>query len=160
MSNIYEISKELENFLATLPETGELSDEDLAIYAELHQIADEKIKSTAYAFLNLKSKLETIKSELDRIAKLKKSVESQMNRIERLVEFGMELDKTESKDFGSLRVYFTKSIGTVVDDESLVPMEFCKVKYTVDLTKAKEVLKKGGIVEGVRLEARKNLQIK
>ena len=160
MSSIYEISKELEDFLNSLPDSGELDDEALALYAELTESKDDKIKSTAYAYLNLKSKLEAIKSELDRIGKLKKSVESQMDRIEKLINFGMSLDKAESKDFGSLRVYYTKSTKTVVENEDLLPLEFKKVKYSPDLVKIKESLKAGWTMDGVYLEEQSNLQVK
>jgi hypothetical protein len=158
--NIYEISKELEQFLNSLPESGELDDEALAKYAELHEMKDDKIKSTAYAYLNLKAQLEGVMSELKRLADRKKSIDSQMARIEKLINFGMELEKAEKKDFGNVVVGYRKSVGTIITDEDSVPDEFKKVKFTVDLAKAKEVLKNGGEVAGVQLEERKNLFIK
>jgi len=162
MSNIYEISRELETFLAALPDTGELSDEDMATYSELLEEKDNKIKSTAYAYLNLKAKLEGIKTEIDRIGKLKKSVELHMGRIEKLITFGMELENADNKDFGDLKVYFTRSVGTVVDDQEAVPEEYIKSKVvtSVDLTAAKEAIKNGETISGIHLEERRNLQIK
>jgi len=160
--NIYAISKELQDFLSLLPESGELSDEDMALYAELVDMKDDKIKSTAHAYLNLKAKAEGIKTEIDRINKLKKSVENNMQRIMKLVAFGMGLENTDSKDFGDLKVYFTKSIGTIIDDELLVPEDYKQTKtvVSVDLMAIKEAIKNGETVEGAHLEERKNLQIK
>jgi len=158
--NIYQISQELENFLNNLPDTGELSEDDLALYAELTEIKENKIKSTAYAYHNLQAELDGITAQIKRLTELKKSKENQQARIKKLIEFGMNLENTEKLDFGDVTLRFSKSVGTVVDDESLVPDEFKKVKYTVDLTKAKEAIKNGVEVAGVRLEERKNLLIK
>lgn len=160
--NIYELSKELEQFLANLPESGELSDEDLAIYSELAEMKDGKIKSTAYAYLNLQAELDGIQAQIDRLNNLKKSKQSQQDRVKKLIDFGMSLENSEKLDFGDLKVYYTKSTGTVVDDESLVPEEFKKEKIvvSVDLVKAKEALKSGQEVAGIHLEDRRNLQVK
>lgn len=158
--NIYEISQELESFLNSLPDTGELDEEALARYAELHDMTEDKLKSTAYAYLNLKAKSDGIANEIKRLQDLKKSNDSQMTRVEKLLDFGMGLLKSDKQDFGSVQVGYRKSTGTIVTDEDLVPDEFKKIKYTVDLAKAKEVLKAGGEVAGVRLEERKNLFIK
>jgi hypothetical protein len=158
--NIYEISQELESFLNSLPDTGELDEEALARYAELHDMTEDKLKSTAYAYLNLKAKSDGIASEIKRLQDLKKSNDTQMARVEKLLDFGMGLIKSEKQDFGSVQVGYRKSTGTIVTDEDLVPDEFKKIKYTVDLARAKEVLKAGGEVAGVQLEERKNLFIK
>jgi hypothetical protein len=160
MPNIYEISKELEQFLNSLPESGELDDEALAKYAELHGMVDDKIESTVYAYLNLKAQLEGVTAEIKRLTDRKKSIDSQMAIIEKLINFGMELEKAEKKDFGNVVVGYRKSVGTIVTDEDSVPDEFKKVKYSVDLAKAKEVLKNGGEVAGIELENRKNIFIK
>lgn len=160
MTNIYQLSQELQDFFDSLPDTGELDDEALARYAELNDMTQDKLKSTAYAYLNLKSKLEGVLSEYKRLEKLKKSLESQMNRVKSLLVFGMELVKADNKDFGDIRIGFTPSVGTIITDESLVPDEFKKVEYKIDLAKAKEVLKNGGKVAGIQLEERKNLFIR
>ena len=160
MTNIYEISQELQAFFDSLPDTGELDEEALARYAELHDMAQDKLKSTAYAYLNLKAKSDGIANEIKRLQDLKKSNDSQMARVEKLLDFGMNLIKSEKQDFGSVQVGYRKSTGTIITDEDLVPDEFKKIKYTVDLVKAKEVLKNGGEVAGIKLEERKNLFIK
>lgn len=160
MTNIYQLSQELQDFFDSLPDTGELDDEALARYAELNDMTQDKLKSTAYAYLNLKSKSEAIASEIKRLTELKKSNDVQMARVEKLIDFGMDLLKSEKQDFGSVVVGYRKSTGTVITDESLVPDEFKKIKYSVDLAKAKEVLKAGGEVEGIKLENRSNLYIK
>lgn len=158
--NIYNISKELQAFFDSLPDTGELDEEALARYSELHDMADDKLKMTAYVYLNLKCKQEAITAEIKRLQDLKKSNDSQMARVEKLIDFGMGLLKADKKDFGNLVVGYRKSTGTVITNEDLVPDDFKKIKYTVDLAKAKEVLKNGGEVAGVQLEERKNLFIK
>lgn len=160
--NIYEISQELNEFLTNLPESGELSDEDLALYAELQEAKEGKIKNTALAYFNLQSELDGIQAQIDRPNTLKKSKQGQQDRIKKLIDYGMSLEHTEKLDFGDVRVYYTKSTGTVVVDDSIVPDEFKREKLTVsvDLAKAKEALKAGEEVPGIVLEERKNLQIK
>jgi hypothetical protein len=158
--NIYEISQELEQFLNSLPESGELDDEALARYAELTEIKDNKIKSTLYAYLNVKAKLEGITSEYRRLSELKKSTEKQLTNIEKLIKFGLELENAEFKDFGNVGVSFRSSTRAVIVDESVVAEEFKKIKYTIDLLKAKDVLKAGGKIDGIELHKFKNLTIK
>jgi hypothetical protein len=162
MTNIYELSKDLQAFFDSLPDTGELDEEALARYAELNDMAQDKLKSTAYAYLNLKSKGEAIASEIKRLQDLKKSNDSQMARVEKLLDFGMGLTQSDKQDFGNVIIGYRKSVGTIITDEDLVPDEFKKEKVTIsiDLVKAKEVLKNGGEVAGVQLEERKNLYIK
>lgn len=158
--NIYNISQELQLFLNSLPDTGELDEEALARYAELNDMTQDKLKSTAYAYLNLKAKSEGIASEIKRLTELKKSNDSQMARVEKLIDFGMGLIKSDKQDFGSVQVGYRKSTGTIITDETLIPDEFKKVEYKIDLAKAKEVLKNGGKVAGIKLENRSNLYIR
>lgn len=158
--NIYELSKELQDFFDSLPDTGELDEEALARYAELNDMTQDKLKSTAYAYLNLKAQLEGVTSEYKRIEKLKKSLESQAERVKKLIVFGMELIKSDKQDFGNVKLSFTPSVVATIVDESLVPKEFIKTEYKVDLAGAKEVLKNGGKVAGIRLDKKSNLQIK
>jgi hypothetical protein len=160
--NIYQISQDLQAFFDSLPDTGELDEEALARYAELNDMTEDKLKSTCYAYLNLKSKSEAIASEIKRLTDLKKSNDSQMSRVEKLIDFGMGLLKLDKQDFGNVVIGYRKSVGTIVTDEDLVPDEYKKEKtvISVDLVKAKEVLKNGGEVAGVQLEERKNLFIK
>lgn len=162
MTNIYALSEELQKFFANLPDTGELTDEDLATYSELQENIDEKIKWTAYAYLNLQGDLDAITAQIDRLTKLKKSKELHMERIKKLINFGMELEHSNAKDFGDVRIGYTKSTGTVVDDESLVPEEYKKIetKVKVDVALAKKALQAGTKIAGIRLEERKNLNIK
>jgi len=160
--NIYEISQELQYFLSSLPDTGELSDEDLALYSELTEAKDNKIKSTAYAYHNLQAELDGITAQIKRLTDLKKSKEVNQNRIKRLIDFGMSLEKTEKLDLGDVKIFYTKSTGTVVSDESLVPDEYKKEKtvISIDLVEAKKAINAGIEVAGIHLEERKNLQIK
>jgi alpha-N-acetylglucosamine transferase len=162
MTNIYELSKELEDFLLSLPETGELDDEALARYSEINGEIEDKIKSTTYAYFNLTSEIEAIMTQIERIKKLKESKDRQAERVKKLIDFGMRLNKLDKLDFGDAKISYTKSTGTVIDDESLVPEEYKKTKtvVSVDIAKAKEALKNGVAVEGIHLEERSNLQIK
>jgi hypothetical protein len=158
--NIYELSQDLQDFFDSLPPDGNLDEEAFARFAELNDMTQNKLKSTAYAYLNLKAKSEGIASEIKRLTELKKSNDNQMARVEKLIDFGMNLIKSEKQDFGSVQIGYRKSVGTIVTNEDLVPTEFTKIKVTVDLAKAKEVLKNGGEVAGIALEERKNLFVK
>lgn len=160
MTNIYQLSQELQDFFDSLPDTGELDEEALARYAELNDMTQDKLKSTCYAYLNLKAKSEGIASEIKRLQDLKKSNDVQMARVEKLIDFGMSLIKSEKQDFGSVVVGYRKSTGTIITDEEAITDEFKKIKYTIDLVKAKSILQAGGEVAGIKLENRKNLFIK
>ena len=163
MSSLYELIadfKELEN----LDFEEQLDNEQLEKVKEIIK-AEIETKGTNIICLikNTESDINSIKTEIDRLNKLKKSKE---NRIKSIKKYTMEclqeinMKKVETT-LGNISIR-NNAPNVVIEDEKMIDERFLNeiTTYTINKTLIKEALKNGEYIIGAHLENSKSLQIK
>lgn len=165
MPSLYELTENYTNVLEVL-ETA--ADEEVTeLLQQTLQSVNEDIKTKVDNMVrvirNYEADVKALKDEEKRLADKRKSVENSKQRLENYLQ--SFTSETEGKKFkGNI---FDVSIRknppkVIVDDESLIPVEFITVKEvkTVDKTALKNHIKLIGDVEGCRLVQEESLKIK
>ena len=124
--SIFEIDKELYALYDEIEEAGGEITPEIEEKLELNgQEMTNKVKSITNYINKLKADLLAIKSETDRLAKLKKSKENTITGLTNLVLFAIKNYGTEDKkgkkwiDWGTGRVGVRKSISIELDDKKI-----------------------------------------
>lgn len=132
--SIFEIDKELYALYDEIEEAGGEITPEIEEKLELNgQEMANKVKSITNYINKLKVDILAIKSESDRLAKLKKSKENTIAGLTKLVLFAINKYGTEDKkgkkwfDWGTGRVGIRKSVSVELDDK--------KIEYLVDALK-------------------------
>lgn len=155
MDTIFTITKALEDLFLSLPDTGEMTDEQVAEYENLGIAMAEKQENTLKYFRKLELDEEAVDSELERLKALKVSVSNKKNGILRLVEYSMDKQESNELNFGSIKAVRKLNPPKVVIDETVdLAEEWLRTKTIVepDKTKIKDALKAGNLIEGCRLQ--------
>lgn len=167
MNSIYNISNELRKTLDNLSngigidqETGEIDPEivnQLAITQENLQL-----KAIDYGFIikNFDDELDIIDKEIKRLTELKKQKKNTQDRLKEtltnaMLEFGIEKIKGET-----FQLSFRESESVEITDETLIPLDYQRVKMEVDKVAIKKAIKNNEFVPGAELIKKQNLQIK
>lgn len=169
---LYEINERLDEVLSRLTvdsETGEVSDEQFDLMAEIDALEMEKreiIEYLAKKVLNLRSDEAALKAEEERLKKRRQSMEAAEKSIMNVLARECNGQKT---DLGVATVRFTPSQGTVLTDETAA-VQWCYANHHEDcLTLAvpkinkdavKRLLKGGAKIPGAELENRMNCSLK
>lgn len=124
--SIFEIDKELYTLFDDIEEAGGEITPEIEEKLELNsQEMTNKVKSITDYINKLKADLLAIKSETDRLAKLKKSKENKIEGLTKLVLFAINKYGTEDKkgkkwfDWGTGRVSIRKSTSVELDDKKI-----------------------------------------
>ena len=160
---IFQIDKALEELFLAIPETGEMTPEQVEQYDSLSLAKADKHRNTLEYFRKLELDEETIDSELERLKALKTQVNSKKDSILHLIGFCMDKMEVEELNFGSIKATRKLNPPKVVLDETVqLPSEFTRQKIIIeaDKTKIKEALKAGQTVEGAHLEQESRIDIK
>lgn len=169
---LYEINERLDEVLSRLTvdsETGEVSDEQIDLMAEIDALEMEKreiIEYLAKKVLNLRSDEAALKAEEERLKKRRQSMESAEKSIMDVLARECGGQKT---DLGVATVKYTPSQATVLTDETAA-IRWCYANHhedclTVALPKVnkdavKRLLKSGTKIPGAELENRMNCSLK
>lgn len=160
MSTLYEISEELLALFSELEDSdGEPTEEQL----ERLNISEKELKYKSVAYYSVikenESFINVLDDEIKRLqAKKKKAnklIESLSNRLLGAVSlFG-------NFEAGTHSFKTRKSTIVDIEDESVIPEDYFKIKTTqsVDKKKLAVDLKAGGVIQGVRLKTNLNLKI-
>lgn len=169
---LYEINERLDEVLSRLTvdsETGEVSDEQIDLMAEIDALEMEKreiIEYLAKKVLNLRSDEAALKAEEERLKKRRQSMEAAEKSIMNVLARECNGQKT---DLGVATVRFTPSQGTVVTDEAATIQwlyanhhEDCLTLAVPKVNKdaVKRLLKSGAKIPGAELENRMNCSLK
>lgn len=164
---LYSLSKDLEQLQNELlesadEETGELDNKIVEAVDKLQGTFEEKAVKVAMVYKNFDSFLTSIEAEEKRLKALKEKVEREKERVEKYITRACETTGTTRIEGVQATISFRKSEKVVVDNESLIPEEFMKVKttYEPDKTKIKKAIKNGEEVLGASLQTTNNIQIK
>lgn len=155
MTSIFQIDKALEDLFLSIPETGEMTDEQVELYDSLALAKAEKHQKTLEYYRRLELDEETIDSELNRLKALKSQVNSKKASIRYLIEYSMDKMEVNELNFGTIKAVRKLNPPKVVLDETVeLSSEYTRQKIIIeaDKTKIKEALKNGLAVAGARLQ--------
>lgn len=160
---IFQIDKALEDLFLSIPETGEMTDEQVEQYDSLSLAKADKHQKTLEYYRRLELDEETIDSEINRLKALKTQVNSKKDSIMHLIGFCMDKMEVEELNFGSIKATRKLNPPKVVLDETVqLPAEFTRQKIVIepDKSKIKEAINAGQTVEGAHLEQSTRIDIK
>jgi len=160
---IFQIDKALEDLFLAIPETGEMTPEQVEQYDSLSLAKADKHRNTLEYYRRLELDEETIDSEINRLKALKSSVTSRKDSILHLIGFCMDKMEVEELNFGSICAKRKLNPPKVILDESVqLPSEYTKqqIVITPDKGKIKEAIVSGLLVEGARLQQDTRIEIK
>ncbi len=146
-------------------ENGEFINDDATLKSlldELNQSKGDKLDNIELIKRDFQSKADTLKAEMDRLAKRKKSFENQVDKLQSLQELLLNEDgfKTDRFTFS-----YRKSESVKVPDvcNNSYPKEWIVTKYQFDKKAIKEAIKKSGIdysEYGIELVTNVSLQVR
>lgn len=162
MSSIYELNKDYAELSAML-EAAETPEEIEAIQNTLEMIdlsIEEKIENTAKYMVNVESDIQGLKTEIDRLTKIKKAKENAVERLKNNVEYAMQQKGIEKLEVGTFKAGYRKSESVEIINLDVIPADFTKVEIKADKTAIKKAIKAGEVVEGAEIKVNQNFYIK
>lgn len=167
MPNLYNITQDCvqlyNNLLESIDEeTGEI---DTTIQSALDVKREEfetKALNVASVIKMFTFEQEKYKAEINRLTTIEKRIDKVVNKLKLSVHDAcLLLGIKEIKGINS-SISFKGSVKTIIDDLESLPNEYKrqKISYDADLTKIKNAIKSGIVIQGAHLEENQNLQIK
>jgi hypothetical protein len=162
MASIYELNKDYAELSAML-EAAETEEEIQAIQDTLEMInvsIEEKLENTAMYMVNVESDIQGIKTEIDRLTKIKKAKENAVERLKNNVEYAMKQKGIDALTVGTFKCGYRKSESVEITNLDVIPADFTKVEIKADKTAIKKAIKSGEVVEGAEIKVNQNFYIK
>lgn len=162
MSSIYELNKNYMELTAML-EAAETPEEIEAIQNTLEMIdlsIEEKIENTAKYMVNVESDIQGLKTEIDRLTKIKKAKENAVERLKNNVEYAMKQKGIEKLEVGTFKAYYKKSESVEITNLDVIPADYTRVEIKADKVAIKKAIKAGETVEGAHIQTNMNFYIK
>ncbi len=160
---LYELSQNFRNLEEVLNNTEDDNIRELILNSmnEVGCDLSTKVENIVKLIRNLQADAEVIKVEEQRLNKLRKQKERQVEGLQRyLFDCISPLEKREVKG-GIFTVSIKKNPAkTVIDDLNAIPKEFIINVPSADKKALKEALKEGKKIEGARLVQEESLRIK
>jgi len=185
--SLFNIRQDHYSLLALIQENeGVLSEEELKAFELNQEDFQDKAVSYAYIIKKYQSESETIKNEMDRLAKLKKTADNAADRFKTMLKDAMIQFGVDKIDGDTIKIGFRKSkkleltdelveqvktqiaaftkLVTVDEATAKIPedmLDYVKVKVEVDVAGLKAVIDKEGVkIEGASVNEEKNIQIR
>lgn len=153
---LYEYNEQFANFMeveggAVDVETGEFFNQEALDALALERT--EKLKNCMIAVKNMRAEAKAHKEEADAQAAIYKTLTNKADWLENYI--ARNLREKEKLDFAEASIKWTSSVSVVVENESLVPDEFCTIETVRKVAKneIKKVLKAGQEVAGCSLDS-------
>lgn len=162
MSSIYELNKDYAELSAML-EAAETPEEIEAIQNTLEMIdlsIEEKIENTAKYMVNVESDIQGLKTEIDRLTKIKKAKENAVERLKNNVEYAMKQKGLEKLEVGTFKAYYKKSESVEITNLDVIPADYTRVEIKADKVAIKKAIKAGEVVDGAHIQTNMNFYIK
>lgn len=162
MSSIYTLNKDYAE-LSTMLEAAETPEEIEAIQNTLEMLdlsIEEKIENTAKYMVNVESDIQGLKTEIDRLTKIKKAKENAVERLKNNVEYVMKQKGIEKLAVGTFKAGYRKSESVEIINLDVIPADFTKVEIKADKTAIKKAIKAGETVDGAQIQTNMNFYIK
>lgn len=136
-------------------------DTDLEGYSKTLAIQEKNKVNAIVGFLReTELTAESADVEAKRLSEIAKFYKNRAERVKKSVAWAMESHGIEKIETDMFRLSFRKSESVLVDDVEVLPKEYVVLKKSADKTAIKKALKDGVTVEGARIIANNNLQIK
>ena len=149
--------------VAAMLEEAETPEEIEALQNTLEMLdlsIEEKIENTAKYMVNVESDIKGLKTEIDRLTKIKKAKENAVERLKNNVEYAMKQKGIEKLEVGTFKAGYRKSESVEIINLDVIPADFTKVEIKADKTAIKKALKAGEVVEGAEIKVNQNFYIK
>lgn len=162
MSSIYELNKNYMELTAML-EAAETPEEIEAIQNTLEMLdlsIEEKIENTAKYMVNVESDIQGLKTEIDRLTKIKKAKENAVERLKNNVEYAMKQKGVEKLEVGTFKAYYKKSESVEITNLDVIPADYTRVEIKADKVAIKKAIKAGEVVDGAHIQTNMNFYIK
>ena len=162
MASIYELNKDYAELSAML-EAAETPEEIEAIQNTLEMIdlsIEEKIENTAKYMVNVESDIQGLKTEIDRLTKIKKAKENAVERLKNNVEYAMKQKGIEKLEVGIFKAYYKKSESVEITNLDVIPADYTRVEIKADKVAIKKAIKAGEVVDGAHIQTNMNFYIK
>lgn len=138
------------------------ADDDIDFADELAKInegIEEKVRNGIGLLQTLKHRADSYNAEIQRLSKLKKAVDKNIESIERyyldnLSYTGQKKIVTSIGTMAVVRAGGKKPL--IIDNEELIPAAYKKARYEVDKESLREDLEQGVVVDGVHFAERTN----
>lgn len=151
--------------MGEVDENGEFINDDATLKAlldELNQSKGDKLDNIELIKRDFQAKADTLKAEIDRLAKRKKSFENQVDKLQALQELLLNEDGFKTDRF---TYSYRKSESVKVPEtcDNSYPKEWIITKYQFDKKAIKEAIKKSGIdysEYGIELVTNVSLQVR
>lgn len=149
--------------VAAMLEQAETPEEVEAIQNTLEMLdlsIEEKIENTAKYMVNVEGDIQGLKTEIDRLTKIKKAKENAVERLKNNVEYAMKQKGIEKLEVGTFKAGYRKSESVEIINFDVIPADFTKVEIKADKTAIKKAIKAGEVVEGAEIKVNQNFYIK
>lgn len=149
--------------LTTMLEEAETPEEIEAIQNTLEMIdlsIEEKIDNTAKYMVNVESDIQGLKTEIDRLTKIKKAKENAVERLKNNVEYAMKQKGLEKLEVGTFKAYYKKSESVEITNLDVIPADYTRVEIKADKVAIKKAIKAGETVDGAHIQTNMNFYIK
>lgn len=154
--NLYEVTKEFENFEFEFDEDGVVVNEEELERVELD--FNTKLENCIKWYKNCVAEAEALKEEKLKFTDRQKKAERQAESMKNWISYCLKGNKWHSKD-NLYGVSYRKSEVIEISNDAILPEEF--VEYIPKLDKAgiKKAVKNGAEFKGVELVEKQNMQI-
>lgn len=151
--NLYEISDAIMDCVDT--ETGEIIDAEKL--GNLQMAYEKKVENIALWIKNLLADAAAIKTEKDALAEREKACRNKAESLKNYLSSDLDGSKFSTP---RVAISWRKSETVEIDDATVIPSEYWKVKTDLDKMGIKKALKAGAQVSGARIVTNNNIQIK
>ena len=167
MSNLYQLTNEVENLYTLLEqgtdlETGEIDEEIMNALTCKEEEFNNKAVAVATVWRRYDMNINLVEQEIQRLTAIKNKAKAIQDRLENSLTTACLRLGREKIEGISANISFRKSTKTIVENEEALPDEFFKVTITKkpDLARIKKAIEQGYEVPGAVLKTNNNIQIK
>lgn len=160
--NIYNLTQEQFALLDLIEQNeGEMTPEQ----EEALLISQQDFERKAFGYRGMvkhvESEIDACKAERDRLNKMIKVKENQVERLEKALSDSMNVLGLDELKFPTGRISFRRSESVEIENEALLPKKYIRVteKREPNKVEIKKALKEGLKVRGAFLQENKNIQI-
>lgn len=157
---LYEINQQIRDLLEQTDDDGCLPESALDELVGLNQARELKLEAIACIIKEKKATANELKAEEQQLAKRRKTLENDIDRMEQYLDNNLGGEKFET---ARCVVSYRKSEAVVIDDEKKL-LPYRKYWVTPEPTLSKKLLgediKSGTEIPGAHIETRRNLQIR
>lgn len=162
MKPLYEIQTQMLKLIQRMEETEDPVENESLMrqLSELEIDKDIKLEGCCAYVKQLRGEIETVVGEIVRLRKLMDQLEKRQESFLNYMKFCLQDNQPWKKGVHSIS--WRKSEAIEVYDESKIPIQYLREKlvYEADRVQAKQDIKMGAEVPGMRLISKQNIQVK